>query len=159
MTGWPPPSAHNHYLVRHIAVLLHSFTRWTDRLLVDPRLGATDQARYLFYAPFVVVSHSVDPDPRFTYGNQTALTLFEMSWEEFTSLPSRQSAAPMHQVERERFLTTVARQGYMDGYQGVRIAKSGRRFRIEGATLWNLVTEHNTYCGQAATFNNWTFLT
>jgi len=45
----------------------------------------------------------------------------------------------------------VARQGYIDDYSGVRIAKSGRRFLIERATVWNLGEVE--YQGQAATFS------
>jgi hypothetical protein len=158
MTRWPSPSEHNHYLDHYIAVLLRSFTHWTGRLLLDPGLRVTDPARYIFYAPFVLVSHDADPDPLFTYGNQTALTLFEMTWEEFTAMPSRQSAEPLHQAERERILTTVAQQGYLEDYQGVRVTKSGRRFLLQEVTLWNLIDASQRYCGQAALGKHWTFL-
>lgn len=158
MTGWPQPSADNDYLAQHVAVLLRSFTRFTGRPLADPHLLLVEQARYLFFAPFVVVSHDAGSDPVFTYGNQAALQLFEMSWEEFTAMPSRQSAEPMHQAERERLLATVVRQGYCDGYQGIRIAKSGRRFLIQNVTVWNLIDERDACCGQAATYRDWTFL-
>ena len=158
MKGWPQPSEGNHYLEQHVAVLLRSYTHFTGRPLADPHLPVMEQACYLFFAPFVVVSHDAGADPVFTYGNQTALRLFEMSWEEFTAMPSRQSAEPMHQAERERLLATVARQGYCDGYQGIRIAKSGRRFLIQNVTVWNLIDECGTYCGQAATCRDWAFL-
>ena len=52
-------------------------------------------ARALYEAPFALVSHNTDSDPRFNYANRTALTLFEMNWNEFTTLPSRMSAEPM----------------------------------------------------------------
>ena len=41
---------------------------------------------------------------------------------------------------------------------GVRIAKSGRRFRIAQAIVWNLLDEHGARCGQAAMFEHWEFL-
>jgi hypothetical protein len=40
----------------------------------------------------------------------------------------------------------------------VRVSKSGRRFIIEKATVWNLLDEVGAPCGQAATFGNWRFL-
>jgi hypothetical protein len=64
----------------------------------------------------------------------------------------------MHQEERERLLATVARQGYSDNYRGIRIARSGRRFWIENAIVWNLLDAQNRYCGQAAMFDRWDFL-
>ena len=73
-------------------------------------------------------------------------------------MPSRLSAEPVHQSARERLLATVAQQGYMDDYSGIRIAKSGRRFAIEQATVWNLLDNDGAYYGQAATFSRWTFL-
>lgn len=158
MNRWPSPAEQNHYLDRHIAVLLRSFTHWTGRPLLDPGLGIADPARYLFHAPFAVVSHNADPDPLFSYGNLTALALFEMSWEEFTAMPSRLSAEPQTQAERQRLLATAARRGYVEDYQGVRIAKSGRRFLIQGVTLWNLIDEDHRYCGQAARYDAWAWL-
>jgi hypothetical protein len=78
-----------------------------------------------------------------------------MTWEEFTALPSRLSAEPVHRDERARLLEVVGRKGYIDDYRGIRIAKSGRRFRIEQATVWNLLDEADGIAGQAATFKTW----
>jgi len=80
------------------------------------------------------------------------------TWEEFTRTPSRLTAEAPNRVERARLLDTVTRQGYIDDYFGVRISKSGRRFRITRATVWNLLTVEGRPCGQAATFSNWEFL-
>ncbi|MEI2783150.1 MAG: MEKHLA domain-containing protein [Candidatus Competibacter sp.] len=40
----------------------------------------------------------------------------------------------------------------------MRISKSGRRFRIRDALLWNLLDETGQPCGQAALFGDWQFL-
>ncbi len=157
MTAWPQPNEQNDYLAPHIDLLLHSFTHWTGGPLLEPHHQA-DAAPYLFHAPFVLVSHNAAPDPVFTYGNRAALELFEMSWKEFTALPSRRSAESLHRAERERVLATVARQGYINSYQGIRIAKSGRRFLIRDAIVWNLIDENERYCGQAACFKDWNYL-
>ena len=92
----------------------------------------------------------------FNYGNAAALRLFEMTWAEFTALPSRLSAEPTHRDERARLLDTVARQGFIDDYRGIRISKSGARFTIEQATVWNVIDDSGTLVGQAATFSAWT---
>ena len=57
-----------------------------------------------------------------------------------------------HRKTRVKLLEKVTRQGYVDGYSGMRIAKSGSRFMITDATVWNLVDEHGNYAGQAAVF-------
>ena len=56
-----------------------------------------------------------------TYGNQTALDLFEMEWDEFTSTPSRFTAETPERAERERLLNAVQANGFIDDYSGIRI--------------------------------------
>ena len=48
--------------------------------------------------------------------------------------------------------------GFIDDYAGIRISKTGRRFRIAQATVWNLLDERGIYSGQAAMFLRWEFL-
>jgi hypothetical protein len=55
-------------------------------------------------------------------------------------------------------LAEVAAHGFIDNYSGIRISKMGRRFRIEQATVWNLVNESGEAQGQAATFRQWTWV-
>ena len=112
-------------------------------------------ARAVFFAPFAVVSHDSAADPVFNYANKTALDLFGMTWEEFTSLPSRRSAEIPERAERARLLAEVRSKGFIGNYTGVRISKSGRRFRIANATVWNLADEDGTPRGQAAMFAKW----
>lgn len=64
----------------------------------------------------------------------------------------------MHRDAREQLLAEVAGKGYARSYSGVRISARGRRFRIENATVWNLVDAGGRRHGQAATFPEWTFL-
>jgi hypothetical protein len=142
----------------HAVLLASSFRRLTGRDLAPPDLSPIALAEHLWNAPFALVSHGTEADPLFNYGNRTALTLFEMSWEEFTALPSRLSAEPVHRDERARLMERVRSQGFIDDYRGVRISKNGRRFLIEAATVWNLLGEDGTLCGQAAMFDRWTFL-
>ena len=154
------PSTSNRYLAEHAALLLDCFQRLTGRTLLpdEDLLDGPSPAEALFSAPFAVVSHDVSDDPIFNYGNRTALALFEMTFEEFTHLPSRCSAEPAAREERERLLHAVTTRGYIDDYAGIRISKGGRRFRIESATVWNLHASSGAYRGQAATFSRWRFV-
>jgi len=152
------PSEQNRYLAEHVTRLLESLRRWTGRSLVEPDQAILDQACALFNAPFVVLSHNADEHPILNYANRAGLNLFELSWQELIELPSRHTAEPIHQDERARLLATVARQGFIDDYCGIRITKSGRRFAIEQATVWNLHDENKAPYGQAATFSSWRFL-
>jgi hypothetical protein len=55
-------------------------------------------------------------------------------------------------------LATVNQHGFIDDYRGVRISKSGRRFMIEQATVWNLLDENGAPYGQAASFSQWEYI-
>jgi predicted DNA-binding protein (UPF0251 family) len=55
-------------------------------------------------------------------------------------------------------LEAVTERGFIDDYSGVRISKTGRRFRIAQATVWNLLNQEGKPCGQAAMFDHWEFL-
>jgi len=57
------PTEGNNYLEQHAAVLLRCFTQFTGLSLVEPRSPVAEQARYLFFAPFVVVAHDAGSDP------------------------------------------------------------------------------------------------
>ncbi|MGH7798023.1 MAG: MEKHLA domain-containing protein [Candidatus Binatia bacterium] len=152
------PSALNRYLDRHVARLLASLRHFTGRNLVEPSLSPEEQARELFNAPFAVLSHDTATDPILNYGNRTGLQLFELSWKELTVMPSRLTAEAPERAERGRLLSEVSSRGYIDDYRGVRVAKNGRRFLIERATVWNLLDESGAPYGQAATFSEWRYL-
>jgi len=138
--------------------LLDSYRRCVGRELM-PRAGeAEEQARALFTAPIVVVSHGTQDDPILNYASQLALTLWEMTWEQLVQTPSRLTAEPVNRAEREWMLERALAQGYIDNYQGIRISSSGRRFLIEQAIVWNVADRAGCRRGQAATFSHWTFL-
>jgi hypothetical protein len=145
-------------LIQHAATLARSHRRFTGRDLLPGLFNPLGLSRNLFEAPFVVVSHGTEPDPVLNYGNAAALRLWEMSWEELTRTPSRLTAEAPLREERARLLAAVTAHGFIDDYSGIRISKTGRRFHIARATVWNLVTERGEPCGQAATFSEWKFL-
>lgn len=140
-------------------LLLSSFLNATGvPLLPDlelDQLEPEDQARALFYAPRVVVSHQTQDDPVLSYGNRRALTLWEMDLPTLTSTPSRLTAEPVAREERARLLALVQEQGFIENYQGVRISSSGKRFMIQEAVVWEVYDAQGVWRGQAATFDDW----
>lgn len=135
-------------------LLLRSFERVVgEPLLENPAATPILRAQQLFGVPFVVVSHGVQQDPIFNYGNQQALDLWETTWDAMTQMPSRLTAEPMNREARSHILAETARQGYVKGYAGVRISTTGRRFRILDVTIWNVMDDDGIKRGQAATYN------
>ena len=145
-------------LIKHIENLLKNYLRWTGRELIPPPSSPRERAKVLFDQPFVVLSHGTQADPILNYGNKAALDLWELTWEEFTKMPSRLTAEPVNREDRDRLLEQVRRNGFIDTYSGVRITGSGRRFIIERGTVWNIMDEKNRYVGQAATFSEWKYI-
>ena len=150
---WTDPA-----VIEWTRLLLDSYRHWTSRDLIE-RIGEADaQADRLFHSPFVVVSHGAEVDPLLNYGNQVALDLWAMTWDQFVQTPSRLTAEPVNRAEREGMLEQAKAQGYFDSYRGVRMTSTGRRFLVENALIWNVVDAVGKPVGQAATFSQWTWL-
>ncbi len=150
MQSSPPSDAS---LDKRLRLIVASHQRLTGKPLIDHvPMDAVALRSAVWNAPRAIVAHGIEDDPIFFYGNRIALQLFEMDFAEFARLPSRLSTEPQAQETRVKLLEKVTRQGYVDDYSGMRIAKSGRRFMIADATVWNLVDESGTYDGQAAVF-------
>lgn len=141
----------------HAMLMLASYQRAVGRPLLVRMPGESEDALAgrLYTAPFGLLSHDDRADPCFDYANLVAQQLFERSWAEMVGMPSRLSAEAPEQAERDRFLARVAGQGYVDDYSGIRVARSGRRFRILRATIWNLVDAAGRRVGQAAAIPAW----
>jgi hypothetical protein len=150
---WQKPS-----VIAQTQLIARSLDHWTGRALLPGLFNPLGLAKNVFHAPFVLVSHGTEADPVLNYGNAAALALWEMSWDELTRTPSRLTAEAPNREERARLLAAVAERGFIDDYSGVRISKTGRRFRIAQATVWNLMDKKKNYAGQAAMFSRWEFL-
>jgi hypothetical protein len=138
-------------------LLIGSHARLVGVPLLPDDIGGDDtaRARWLYEdAPFCLLAHDTAADPRFVYANRAAQACFEYGWDEFTTLPSRLSAEAPDRAERQRLLDAVARDGFIGDYRGIRIARSGRRFWIESAVVWQLIDEAGTLHGQAAAFGD-----
>lgn len=139
--------------------LLNSYENRLNRTLIARKSNLEEQAKTLFNAPFVVVSHGTQSDPIFNYGNQTALKLWEISWDELLKLPSRKTVKDtLSEAERAKMLKSAKEKGYIADYQGIRISSTGKLFKIENAIVWTITDAQGTYLGQAATFAEWRFL-
>ncbi|MBS1203005.1 MAG: hypothetical protein H6R22_1514 [Chromatiaceae bacterium] len=159
---FPYPAEANAFLAGHVRLLRLSHRALTGRDLIDgktdPGLDDTAAARALFEAPFALLSHDTAADPILTYGNRTLLDLFELDWRHLVAMPSRLTAEAPDRAERARLLAEVTARGYVEDYSGIRISAGGRCFRIERATVWNLVDQAGIRRGQAAAFGHWTYL-
>ena len=135
-------------------LLAASYAAVTGEPLVPAGMSDSEAAAWLYEAPFALLAHDTSPDPLFVYANLTAQQRFEYGWDEFVGLPSRLSAGGQAREERQLHGRGAA-HGYADDYRGLRIAKSGRRFWIEDATVWNLVGPESALVGQAALIRRW----
>ncbi len=140
------------FVIRHTQRLFRSFQHWTGETLLEVEGTPEEIAQALFEAPFMLVSHGTESDPIFNYGNHKALEMWAMTWEELTRMPSRQTAEPVEQAERNRLLAETTAKGFVDNFQVVRISKTGQRFRIEDGRIWNLLDEQHQFCGKRGYF-------
>lgn len=137
-------------------LLRDSHQRWVGRPLAPEAGTEPDLATWLYRdAPFAVLAQDAAADPAFVYANRTAQECFGYSWEEFSGLPSRLSAPSADRAARDRLMAGVRRDGYVEGYRGLRESKSGLRFWIEDVTIWNLTDPDDAVLGQAALIRSW----
>jgi len=138
--------------VAYARLLVDSLHRLTGRPVADPALSDAALAAALWHLPQPLVSHGTEGDPIFRYANRTALALWEMDWSAFTRLPSRLSAEADTTIQSDRsaLLARALQQGWTDGYSGIRISATGRRFRIDDTILWTVTDAAGTRHGQAA---------
>ncbi|GFR40424.1 hypothetical protein Agub_g998 [Astrephomene gubernaculifera] len=156
------PSQYDNPETRMLAFqMCDSYWRLTGKYLLEgvdfQRLPAA-----LYRAPFALLAHNKFQegvtDPIYIYGNRAALELFETSWEELLATPSRKSAAEEDaaaQQDRNGLLERAAQCGYVTGYEGWRVSKGGRRFKIREVTLFNIMDREGTKLGQAAVFDQY----
>lgn len=137
-------------------IILNSYEKLVKKKLISIENDSElIQAKKLFYADFVVLSHNTNSDPIYNYGNQKALDLWEMDWETLMKTPSKNTTEPISQQEREALLQQANQKGFITNYGGVRVSSTGKRYNIKDITLWNLTDKQGNFCGQAATFSQW----
>lgn len=148
---------HPVYDPRFVEALLASHAALLGETLVPAHIA--DACAWLYeQAPFAVLAHDTRDDPHFVYANLHAQRCFERPWRELVGMPSRLSAEASNRAERAAALADVAERGFTRNYSGVRVARSGRRFRLEDCSLWNVQAANGTRIGQAAAFRRTTEL-
>ena len=155
MTDWQDIKSDK--LIQHSRLLADSYKMLTGKDLIPQDNDYGSLAEKLYHSDLVILSHDGAADPCFTYANLTGQKLWEFPWEKFIGMPSKYSAEADEREQREMLLREVAAKGYIEDYKGIRISKSGKRFYIEGVTVWNLI-QAGKKVGQAAVFGNWEFL-
>ncbi|MEJ2035854.1 MAG: MEKHLA domain-containing protein [Maritimibacter sp.] len=147
------PAPENAFQAAHAGLIMESFAR----LLGRPLLADAD-AKALYHADLIVLSHDGADDPVLTYGNLAAQRLWEMSWEALTALPSRLTAEPTEQALRDAMFAQMREKGFIEDYAGIRISATGKRFEIRNAVIWPLLDEDGGKHGEAACFADYAFL-
>lgn len=97
-------------------------------------------------------------DPIFIYGNNAALKLWELSFEEFTKFSSRNTANLDQQSSRNSLLQEVLDKGFIENYSGIRVSKSGKKFMIENAMVFQVYDLQDHNIAQAVLFANWKYI-
>ena len=137
--------------------ILGSFEQAFGRPLL-PQSNTEHQAQELFCNSTLVLAHDGGSDPCLIYANAPALQLWERNWADMIGMPSRLTAEPQERAARALMLADALQQHATEGYSGVRISSSGRRFQIHNARLWTLWGPGHQPCGQGAAFSDWWWL-
>jgi MEKHLA domain len=149
------PSPQNNYHQEHIAMMIGNLKRWTSYDLIEEYEFSIDRlGEEVFNADFYILSHDNAIDPILNYGNNRVLQLWEVSWAELTSMYSRDTAKPVDRSARSSVMDRVKQHNYISGYDGIRVSKTGREFKILDVTIWNLFSDNGDPAGQAAWFKS-----
>jgi hypothetical protein len=150
---FPPPAASNNYHRDHLAIVLANLKRWTAYdLIADYGFDWETLGQQIFDADFYILSQNNAAEPILNYGNDRVLKLWEISWDELTTMHSRDTAKPVERSTRLAIMERVKANNYLSGYNGSRISKTGKEFKILDVTIWNLFTTNGDPYGQAAWF-------
>lgn len=154
----PPPGADNDWHDAFVRRVLAAFTRVTGRDLMAELGAAAPFGRFFHDGDFALLTHRGDEDATLNYGNARALALWECDWAAFTTMPSRHTAPRERRAARAGMMDQVVTKGFVTGYSGERISRTGRRFLIQDGIVWRLCEADGTPFGVAAFVPRVTFL-
>ena len=154
-THLPCPDGSNGYCLEHVSILLGNLKKWTGFDLAEEfGISKDELGKGIFEAEFCLLSSDLSADPILNYGNQKAIDLWEMPWEELTSTRSRDTAKSDNQSDRDELMRRVNENNFVTGYSGMRVSKTGREFFIKDVTIWNLFADDGAPYGRAAWFKD-----
>ncbi len=136
-----------HFVERSVGSRLRLIADSFERLTGEPLVP---EGETLWTLPLPVLAHDTQASPHFIYANRAALAQFRMTARDVIGMESRRSAEPDLRAERQAMFDRLEQANVVTGYEGIRIAADGSRFRMVDAVIWNLVDEHGARHGQAA---------
>lgn len=151
MSARPAPA--NDWQNAHIARVVEAFARVTGGdLIAEAGLDPAVLGKSVWNGDFALLTHDVDAI--LTYGNRFALDLWEMDWETLVRTPSRETAPADDRTARAATMAAVAREGFIRGYTGRRISRTGKLFLIQDATVFTLLDSRGAVFGTGAFFRS-----
>ena len=147
------PGEENDYQDVFIRRVVASYARVTGRQELNDQAG-----RSAWFGDFALLTHRGDPRAMLNYGNKCALDLWECDWQQFTATPSSATAPDDDRASREAMMQQVLRDGFVSGYEGRRVSRTGRLFLIQDVTIWRLLEENGDSFGVAAYFSRYRYL-
>jgi hypothetical protein len=111
--------------------------------------------RDVWSGDFALLTHRGDAQAMLNYGNRFALDLWECDWDQFTATPSSATAPQEGRAERAAMMQQVVQGGFVCGYDGQRVSRTGRVFLIQDVTIWRLLDEKKQSFGIAAFFRRY----
>jgi MEKHLA domain len=149
------PTFANNYHQEHVLMMLENLQRWTGYdLMKEYGFSLDTLGAEVFNADFYILSHNNATDPILNYGNKQVLDLWEVSWEELTTMHSKDTTKPVDRQARSVMMEQAKIHNYVNGYSGVRVSKTGKEFKILDGTIWNLFVNNDEPYGQAAWFRS-----
>jgi hypothetical protein len=150
------PAAANGYQGDFVMRVARSFAHVTGRdLFTEAGLDAAAPGQSAWDGQFALLTHRGDAEATLNYGNRFALRLWELDWDRFIRTPSSATAPADDVQERTQMMDQVVRNGFVSGYEGRRISRSGRLFLIRNVTVWRLAETSGDSFGVAAFFRDY----
>jgi hypothetical protein len=150
------PDGTNGFQKDFVARVARAFAHVTGRdLFAEAGIDPAAAGLSAWSGNFALLTHRGDPEAMLNYGNRFALDLWECHWDQFIRTPSRATAPADDVKERTTMMDKVSRDGFVSGYQGRRISRSGKLFLIRDVTVWQLREPSGDSFGVAAFFRNY----
>ena len=147
------PGAENNFQDAFVQKVLASHLR-----VVGQPLLAGLTARDVWSGDFALLTHRGDAQAILNYGNRFVLDLWACDWAQFTITPSSATAPEDGRAERAAMMQQVVRDGFVRGYDGPRVSRTGRLFLIQDVTIWRLLDVSGGNFGIGAFFRQYRYL-
>ena len=150
-----PPGPANGWHGAYVTRLADAFARVTGGdLYAEAGIDPAAPGFSAWQGNFALLSHRGDAAATLNYANRFVLSLWECDWAQLTVLPSARTAPDVDVPERGVMMERVARDGFVRGYRGRRVSRTGRLFMIENGIVWRLIDGQGSF-GVAAFFRDY----